>query len=119
MSAQWALLNEAQSSNNLDYNVYRCVDPVAVKTGDPWYPISNICPCDPQLSGSTGRGFMSCPMGLSVEKPGKPLPISQILNQIPPQQQVTGSLFNQNQFVPPQLDPRQLTMIGYQWRSAN
>lgn len=119
MSSQWSMLNQAEKNDSLDYNVYRCPDPVAVTTGEPWYPISNVCPCNPNLSGTTGRGFTACPFGLTIEKPGKPYPLGQLIGQIPKNSQIVGSLYNQDQYVPTQLDPRPLSKIGYQWRSAN
>lgn len=76
MSSQFSLLNQAVSKNNLDYNVFRCVDPVATTTGEPWYPISNVCPCNPQLSNSSGRGFTACPMGISIENQNYSIPQS-------------------------------------------
>ncbi len=120
-SPQFSLLNQAQDKNNLNYSIFRCPDPVATKTGEPWYPISNVCPCDPQLSNESGRGFTACPMGLSVEKGvnAPVVPQGQLAGQQPQSQQVVGSLFNQRQAVPPQMWPRQLSRIGNQWRSAN
>lgn len=117
----WPLLQQVMKNNDLNYMAYRCIDPVAEKTGKPWYPITNICPCDPTLSNITGRGFTSCPMGISDTRPRPPLySLSQVKNQLPKsKQEVTGNVFNQNQFVPPQLDPRPLTLVGYEWRSAN
>ena len=44
---------------------------------------------------------------------------SQLYSEIPEKNQVQGSMFNQNQFVPPQLQPRQLVRIGEEWRSSN
>lgn len=120
MNVQWNLLKQVDKNNQLNYSQYRCQDPVGVKTGEPWYPYSNVCPCNPDLSNTSGRGFTPCPMGLSnLEKRGPSLPMNQIVNQIPKNSQVVGTLYSEGQAVPPQLEPRQLSRIGQQWRSGN
>jgi len=120
-TVQWSMLNQAEKNDQLNYSVYRCPDPVDVKTGEPWYTVSNVCPCDPNLSNKTGRGFTACPLGLSLEKgTNAPIaPLSQLPGQQPAPGQMTGALFNQHQAVPPQMWPRQLSRIGQQWRNAN
>ena len=37
MTTLWPLYAEVNQNNTQDYTVYRCPDPVAVKTGAPWY----------------------------------------------------------------------------------
>jgi hypothetical protein len=117
----WPLYEEVNQGNGNKFNVYRCLDPVAVVTGSPWfYGLGeNVCPCDPNLSNNTGRGFTACPLGINQEATSWNLPSSQLSSQIPNQNQIVGSMFNKNQFVPPQLQPRQLVRIGEEWRSAN
>ena len=114
----WPLYNEVNQNNTRNYSVYRCPDPVANKTDEPWYSYSNVCPCDPKLSNSTGRGFTPCPFGINQEAPQWNLPAFQYASQIPNGSQIVGNLYN-NQFVPPQLQPRQLIRIGEEWRSSN
>jgi len=116
----WPLLQEAQQNNTRDFSVYRCPDPVAIKTGSPWYTYDNICPCDPNLSNPSGRGFTACTFGINQStSPNWNKSSFQLSSQIPQPGQIVGNLFNQNQYVPPQLDPRPLTRIGQAWRSAN
>lgn len=119
MSTPWSLYNEVSQNNTRNYSIYRCVDPVAVKTGEPWFNYSNVCPCDPKLSNTSGRGFTACPFGINQEASSWNLPISQQYSQIPNEKQVVGNMFNKNQYVPPQLQPRQLVRIGEEWRSSN
>jgi hypothetical protein len=101
--------------NNLDYNVYRCPDPLKVNTDEPWYRISNTCPCDPHNSNVTGRGFTPCPFGIQTNQQGLQMLSKQTL---PPIQNLVGTMYNNNQYVPPQLEPRPLSRIGNQWRSG-
>lgn len=121
MSTPWSLYNQANSSTDGNrFSVYRCPDPVATKTDQPWYSYENICPCDPNLSNKTGRGFTACPLGINQEAGSWNLPAFQLVSQIPNSNQITGNLYGSgNQFVPPQLQPRQLIRIGEEWRSAN
>jgi len=119
MSFPWQSYNEANQNNGNKFAIYRCPDPVAVQTDQPWYSYSNICPCDPNLSNKTGRGFTACPLGINQEAPQWNLSTFQINSQVP-SDDIIGSMFGSgNQFVPPQLQPRQLIHIGYDWRSAN
>ncbi len=101
--------------NSLHFSVYRCLDPKKVNTDQPWYPISNICPCDPKFNDITGRGLSRCPFGITTNQ-------SEIKSAIQPVRQtptgLTGSLFQNNQYSPPQLDPRQNVRIENQWRNA-
>lgn len=121
MSTPWQLYNEASINNDNKYVVYRCPDPVTVKTDQPWYSYENICPCDPNLSNNTGRGFTACPLGINQEAPMWNLPMYQTASQLPGSNQTVGNLFASggNQFVPPQLQPRQIIRIGQEWRSTN
>ena len=101
----------------MNYNIYRCPDPVATKTNEPWYPTTNICPCDPNLSNQTGRGFTTCPYGIETDNTtnnGVKQNIKGItLNN------TLGNLYNDQQYIPPQYDPRPSSRIGIQWRSAS
>ncbi len=115
----WPLYNEVSKNNTRNYSVFRCVDPTAVVTGAPWFNNENVCPCDPKLSNSSGRGFTACPMGVQEKTPMWNVSNSQLYSEIPEKNQIQGSMFNQNQFVPPQLQPRQLVRIGEEWRSSN
>jgi len=119
MSTPWKLYNEVSMNNEDKFAVYRCPDPVAVKTGAPWYSYSNVCPCDPKLSNQSGRGFTACPLGVGESEPAWDLSNFQLESQLPVNKQVVGNLYNQSQFVPPQLQPRPLARIGETWRSAN
>jgi ferredoxin-thioredoxin reductase catalytic subunit len=115
MSTPWTLYNEVIQNNNLDYNVYRCPEPTATKTEEPWFPRYNACPCDPKLSNITGRGYTACPIGLNEER--------QIPNgnnpDIVTNPRLTGTLFNQKQWVPPQIYPNPSIRIGEAWRTVN
>ena len=121
MSTPWELYNEVNKNNTRNYSVYRCLDPVAVKTGAPWfYGLGeNVCPCDPKLSNTSGRGFTACPYGINQEDSRWSLPSYQLMSQFPEPSKVEGNMYSENQFVPPQLQPRQLVRIGQEWRSAN
>jgi len=121
MSIPWELYNQSSQNNGNRFSVYRCPDPVANVTNQPWYPYQNVCPCDKNLSNKTGRGFTACPLGLNQEAPQWNLPMYQVASQIPYNTtNLTGSLFaSGDQFVPPQLQPRQLIRIGEEWRSSN
>jgi hypothetical protein len=118
MTTKWSMLEEASKNDELNYSVYRCPNPTAVNTGEPWYNQSNICPCDPNLSNSSGRGFTSCPMGIQEKSKPENLPMSQLTAQMPKPGQAVGSLYS-NKTVPPQMWPRQLVRVGQSWRSAN
>lgn len=102
----------------MNYSVYRCPDPIKTKTDTPWYPIENVCPCDPNDTNITGRGFTPCAFGVQYETPNT---INLIKQKSLPKQTgaLVGTMYQNNQFVPPQLQPRQNTRIGQQWRSAN
>lgn len=107
-----SLFNQA----NDKFIVYRCPEPGAVVTEGPWYPINNVCPCDPKLSFPSGRGISSCPFGVMENEKR---PSFQIPNKLPTQEQITGIIYNEGQYIPPQMDPRPLTRIGERWRSGN
>lgn len=96
-----------------NYNVYRCPDPVAQVTTQPWYPYENVCPCDPTQSNPSGRGFTPCPFGVQFDKP----PESKNNSTMKPP--LEGALYNTDQIVPPQFNPRPLSRIGQKWLSAN
>lgn len=121
MATPWKLYNEANLNTNNKYTVYRCLDPVAVKTSRPWYNSvgENICPCDPKLSNTSGRGFTACPLGIKQEIPSWNLPSFQLVSKYPQENNVIGNLYSSGQYVPPQLQPRELIRIGQEWRSSN
>ncbi len=122
MSTPWNLYNEVSKNNTRNYSVYRCPEPTGIKTGSPWYPGNgdNICPCDPNLSNSSGRGFTACPLGINLEEPDYNYNSQKLAGiNLPDESQVTGSMYNNGQLVPPQLQPRQLIRIGEEWRSSN
>lgn len=109
---------------NKNYTDYRCIDPVMTVSSDKWYPMTDVCPCDPTLSNPTGRGFTSCPMGITFDSPDtKTAPLSALKynngNWVP--SDVTtlphGSNYPVGSYVPPQLEPRMLVRIGQTWRS--
>ncbi len=110
--SSWQLYEEVNKNNTRNYSVYRCIDPVAVKTNEPWFNNTNICPCDPKLSNTTGRGFTACPFGISTPN------TNELITVDVPMSQVVGSLYSQNQVVPPQMQPRELYKIGIEWRNA-
>lgn len=98
-----------------EFNVYRCPDPLKSYTSQPWYRFTDICPCDPKDSNITGRGFTSCPFGVSDNSKYQSFQNTPI-----PQRDIpVGNIYPQQQYVPPQLEPRQLVRIGQQWRSGN
>lgn len=116
MTTQWSLYNQANVDNGNKFAIYRCLEPGAIETKGPWFPTENICPCDPKLSFPTGRGISGCPFGvMEYEK----RPSAQLFNKVPKESEITGIIFNNAQFIPPQMDPRPLTRIGERWRSAN
>jgi hypothetical protein len=102
----------------MNYSVYRCPDPIKTETNTPWYRIEDKCPCNPADSNVTGRGFTPCSFGVQFETPNQ---INLAKTRDLPKQanKLVGTLYENNQFVPPQLQPRQLARIGQQWRSAN
>lgn len=99
------------------FNIYRCPDPIKSYTSQPWYRFTDVCPCNPNDSNVTGRGFTACPFGIQ-NKEETPIKYSSAyqkeIKSLP-----KGSLYAQQQYVPPQLEPRQLARIGQEWRSAN
>ena len=116
----WRLHNKVIKNNTQNFKIFRCPDPVAVITEEPWYSYENICPCDPKLSNASGRGFTACPYGLDESTvPSWNLPSSQLPSQLPSKTAIVGNMFPQNQYVPPQMDPRPLSRIGQAWRSSN
>jgi hypothetical protein len=99
-------------SNNTKYDVYRCPDPKKVITDLPWYPISNVCPCNPNFNNVTGRGYTPCGFGVQTNEKSINYAASQTL---PPKKLPLGALYQMDQYVPPQLNPYPLTRIGQQW----
>ena len=117
-SKKFPLLKAAQSppsavgANN--YNVYRCPDPLKVKTDEPWYPISNVCPCNPMESNVTGRGYTPCNFGIQDDQKEINSLSSKKSTMNNP---LMGSLYQMHQYTPPQLNPYPVTRIGQQWRN--
>ncbi len=115
------------------YTALRCVLPGATETNKPWFPIMNVCPCDPRLSNTSGRGIMPCPFGIQGDIADTPNGFEnlkalylknnskglQTLTQDVPESFIkgTGSMYQNNQYNAPQMDPRALVQIGYTWRS--
>ena len=108
------------ANNNPNYVDYRCIEPNSVQTGNPWFPISNVCPCEPKLSNPTGRGYVACPFGVQTNTQQiHQLNMSKVVS-VP---KVAGAMFpevssNFSVISPPQFQPRPLTNIGYTWRSG-
>jgi len=106
--------------NNPNYVDYRCIEPSAITTNAPWFPISNVCPCNPSLSNPTGRGYVACPFGVQTNtKQIEQHNMSKVVS-VP---KVAGAMFpnvssNFAVISPPQFQPRPLTNIGYTWRSG-
>lgn len=48
------------------YNDYACIDPLATVMEKPWFPRKTICPCNPKYDSRGDRGFVSCPLGISM-----------------------------------------------------
>ena len=106
--------NQESTPNN--YSVYRCLDPLKFKTDQPWYRISNVCPCNPEESNITGRGYTPCNFGIQEDQ-------SEINSLSSGPRSTTslplvGSLYQNKQYTPPQLDPRMLSRIGNKWLNA-
>lgn len=100
----------------MNFSVYRCPDPVNVNTNTPWYRDSNICPCSPETSNITGRGFTPCAYGVEFNETS-PIQLQGTAGKT--NTPLTGSFYQDHQFVPPQLQPRPLSRVGNQWRSSN
>lgn len=114
--------------NNRNYFDYRCIDPNAEVMTSPWYPITDVCPCDTQLNNPSGRGYTSCPMGVQFDRPQTQISPVMSLRNVggvylgePMTVSVPGSMFpgpsTTATVTPPQLDPRQLVRVGYSFRS--
>lgn len=119
------------------YYSFRCVVPNTTVTDKPWFPIMNVCPCDPSLSNPSGRGIVPCPYGFqsNIEKVPKNevlMPLSMVEGSNDKNgykvlsdellvnnngRLLMGSMYQNDQYVPPQMDPRSLWQIGYNWRS--
>lgn len=102
------------------FNVYRCIDPRKTETTTPWYNIENKCPCDPRQNNITGRGFTPCTFGFEIKQPKGLYNVAvPPLGAVPSSSPLAGSFYQDYQYVPPQLQPRPLSNIGNEWRSAN
>jgi hypothetical protein len=122
MQTPWPLYNIVNQGAGNKFQVYRCIEPGAVVTKGPWFPTENVCPCDPKLSFPSGRGLSGCPFGVqdsSDSGAGSQVQASRRQFKVPSENEITGNIFNSGQFIPPQMDPRPLSRIGVQWRSAN
>ena len=123
-----------QSQDKYRYSVFRCLDPNKVETGQPWYPYSDICPCNPDFNNPTGRGKVACGFGVQTDQSflhnqtNMMNPLMSIsgseqgnfhINSAPVTKLPNGNLYPKNSMLPPQLQPRQLIRIGEVWRSAN
>ena len=86
-----------------------------VDTGPPWFQITNVCPCNPTSNNPSGRGLSSCPFGVQTNI--KKLMTEAKMPTSPKVKVPTGSLYQDAQYIPPQLNPRQNTRIGQQWRN--
>lgn len=95
------------------YEDYRCFTN-ARTTGPPWFPTENTCPCDESKNNTTGRGYTVCSFGVSKKEK---IPSYFAINSN--SRESTGSLYNQKQNVPPQLNPNPVIRIGQEWRSVN
>ncbi len=107
----WPLYKEVNKNNNLNYDINRCVDPVATETSGPWFQRDNTCPCDPKLSNITGRGYTACPIGVSE--------IVQPVVENERNPNLTGAMYNQKQYSPNQFNPYPIIRIGETWRTVS
>lgn len=111
------------------YAVYRCLQPNAKTTNSPWFREEDSCPCNPILSNPTGRGLMGCPFGVQFEKSwNETIPLTKseqivtnsgienINKNVNTKISLPGSMFQNGQFIPPQLEPRPLSRIGVEYR---
>lgn len=109
--------------------MYRCLQPYAKTTNQPWFREEDSCPCNPSLSNPTGRGLMGCPLGVQFEKSwNETIPLTQseqiitnsgienINKNVSIKSSLPGSMFQNGQFIPPQLQPRPLARIGIEYR---
>lgn len=108
------LFDEVSKNNKTDYDSYRCFTNTK-NTGPPWFPTENTCPCNINENNITGRGYTSCNFGIS-EKQTMPSYFAIKSNKTGDEK--SGSLFNQKQNVPPQLDPYPAIRIGQEWRTV-
>lgn len=116
--------------NKYRYSVFRCLIPGKSQVDPPWFPYSDICPCNPEYDNPTGRGMVSCGYGVQFDQNL----INQSVNAIETLKTVVGSngqfysipvdslpegtMYPKMQNVPPQAEPRPLIRIGQEWRSA-
>jgi hypothetical protein len=130
-------LSDSALSAPSNYIDYRCVNPGSVVSQGPWFPMTDVCPCEPNLSNPSGRGIVACPFGIngsslasngsSNELSNRPqrVPLSTIKysdgSWTPVQMKQSdlpfGSMFSTGNYIPPQLEPRPLVKIGVTWRS--
>jgi hypothetical protein len=115
------------------YAVYRCLEPGHTETDTPWFGMSDVCPCNPELQNPTGRGRISCGFGVQFDQneinraSNQKVPLQTVIGSIKgssyhnlavPVQLPKGSMFPGKQNPPPQADPRPLVRIGQEWRSG-
>jgi len=101
-----------------NFTVFRC-NPLGLEESRPWWREQEFCPCPSEYNNETGRGFVSCPYGVENEKEVMFGKIPTVPNPEKIKKEMTGSLVQDKQWIPPQLQPRPLSRIGQQWRSAN
>ena len=99
--------------SNLNYEIYRCPDPRKTVVDQPWFRTQEVCPCNPADSNVTGRGYTPCNFGLQMDQNQINMAARRNTGSVP----LKGALYQDKQFPAPQLDPRQLTRIGNQWRN--
>jgi len=130
MNPDYMLLNGAKD-DPYKYSAFSCIIPFSTEVGKPWVSYPNSCPCNPNESNPTGRGYTSCTYGVQMTpQVNIPHQLSTVNgNYTPNGYEVTdspvyqsffnnsGSMYNQQQYTAPQLQPRQLVKIGYTWRS--
>ena len=114
-----------QQEEERKFNIYRCPDPLKYEVNSPWYRYTDICPCNPTYSNLTGRGYVSCPWGIEDDSFNmEETPWETNLNFTIPRNygnegpRLKGALYQNNNIVPPQLQPRPLARIGVNWRSG-
>lgn len=117
---------------------YRCIDPVATTQGAPWYRITDYCPCDPTVSNPSGRGFVSCPVGVQFGQgaiaaqgalsaaavPATPTTTNGLVWGPGTVEALRGAMYSAPggtgagaMAVPTILETRPVYRIGYEWRS--
>jgi hypothetical protein len=124
-------------STEQKYAVYRCLEPGHTETNTPWFGMSDVCPCNPELQNPTGRGRVGCGFGVQFDQnainraSNQKVPLQTVIGSNKPNNQGSsyhtvavpatlpkGSMFPGKQNPPPQTDPRPLIRIGQEWRSG-